>query len=136
MQPSTQDLGLAVKRLQWRHHRESNKRLSAVGLSLVQWDVLRHLHRMPELSLHALAELTFQSDQSMGELARRMIDRGLIERTCGTGRAVWHRLTTVGQQAYADGAGIVEGVLEETVGRLSPGEQKVFHALLIKAASA
>jgi DNA-binding MarR family transcriptional regulator len=71
----------------------------------------------------------------MGELARRMTDRGLIERTAGTGRAVWHRLTTAGQQAYVDGAGIVEGVLEETVGRLSAGEQKVFHALLVKAAS-
>ncbi|HEY3338867.1 MAG TPA: MarR family winged helix-turn-helix transcriptional regulator [Propionicimonas sp.] len=136
MQPSIQDLGLAVKRLQWRHHRESNKRLAAVGLSLVQWDVLRHLHRTPELSLHAVAALTFQTDQSMGELARRMIDRGLIERIDGTGRSVWHRLTPAGERAYADGAGVFEGVLSESVGQLTPAEQKILHELLVKAASA
>jgi DNA-binding MarR family transcriptional regulator len=136
MQPSIQDLGLAVKRLQWRHHRESNKRLGAVGLSLVQWDVLRHLHRTPDLSLHAVAVLTFQTDQSMGELARRMADHGLIERVDGAGRAVRHRLTPLGERAYADGAGIVEGVLNESLGRLSAAEQERLHELLVKAASA
>lgn len=134
MEPSMQDVGLAVKRLQWRHHRESNKRLAAVGLSLVQWDVLRHLHREPGASLHALAVLTFQADQSMGELARRMIDRGLIERVDGPGRAVRHRLTTVGNQAYADGAELVEGVLDQSLGRLSRSERTTLHRLLVRAA--
>jgi DNA-binding MarR family transcriptional regulator len=136
MEPSLQDVGLAVKRLQWRHHREGNRRLGTVGLSLVQWDVLRHLRQTPELSLHAVAELTFQTDQSMGELARRMIGRGLIERTEGAGRAVRHRLTPVGEQAYADGAGIFEGVLKESVGRLTDSERATLHELLCKAASA
>ena len=135
MQPSIQDVGLAVKRLQWRHHRESNKRLGAVGLSLVQWDVLRHLHRTPDLSLHAVAELTFQTDQSMGELARRMIERGLLARVDGAGRAVRHRLTPLGERAYADGAGIFEGVLTESIGRLTAAERKLLHDLLVKAAS-
>ncbi|HEY3408326.1 MAG TPA: MarR family winged helix-turn-helix transcriptional regulator [Propionicimonas sp.] len=135
MQPSIQDVGLAVKRLQWRHHRESNKRLGAVGLSLVQWDVLRHLHRTPDLSLHAVAELTFQTDQSMGELARRMIERGLLARVDGPGRAVRHRLTPLGERAYAEGAGIFEGVLTESIGRLTAAERKLLHDLLVKAAS-
>ena len=134
MEPSLQDLGLAVKRLQWRHHREANRRLSAsTGLSLVQWDVLRHLHRQPDASLHALAELTFQTDQSMGELARRMIDRGLIERIDGPGRAVRHRLTAQGAQAHEKGAGIFDGVLVESLGALTTPERVALHALLVKA---
>ena len=132
--PSKQDVGLAVKRLQWRHHRESNRRLSArAGLSLVQWDVLRHVHRSPDASLHALAMLTFQSDQSMGELAKRMIKRGLLERAYGPGRAVRHRLTEDGLAAFEAGSGIVDEVLAETVGTLSAHERQQLFDLLEKA---
>src|ERR1700761_8507350 len=91
-----QDVGLAVKRLQWRHHRAASARLGEIGLSLPQWDVLRNLHAHPDASLHKLAGLTFQTDQSMGALAARMIARGLLARAAGPGRAVRHRLTPAG----------------------------------------
>lgn len=134
MEPSLQDVGLAVKRLQWRHHREGNRRLVAeVGLSLPQWDVLRQLHRNPEASLHALAVLTFQTDQSMGELARRMIERGLLERVEGPGRAVRHRLTDRGREAHESGATVVDDVLADSVGTLTPDERATLHGLLRKA---
>ena len=133
MAPQLQEVGLAVKRLQWRHHREANTRLATLGLSLVQWDVLRHLHRQPGASLHTLAQLTFQTDQSMGELARRMIDRGLIERIDGPGRAVRHRLTPQGAQAHEKGAGIFDGVLTESLGALTTTERVTLHELLVKA---
>jgi hypothetical protein len=42
---------------------------------------------VPGASLHRLAQLTFQIDQSFGTLAARMADRGLIERVSGPGRA-------------------------------------------------
>lgn len=131
-----QEIGLSVKRLQWRHHREANARLSRqVGLSLVQWDVLRHVLSEPDASLHRLAELTFQTDQSMGELAKRMIGSGLIERAPGPGRAVLHRLTARGEQTYRDGDGVFEGVLAESVGRLTESERETLGALLTKAGS-
>lgn len=131
---SVQDVGQAVKRLQWRHHREGNRRLSAAtGLSLVQWDVLRHLRRDPDASLHALAEATFQTDQSMGELARRMVAAGLLERLDGPGRAVRHRLTPAGVAAFEAGSGIFDQVLGETVGTLTAAERKTLLALLEKA---
>lgn len=137
MNPSLQDVGLAVKRLQWRHHREANRRLSSsAGLSLVQWDVLRHLHQRPDASLHDLALLTFQTDQSMGELARRMIDRGLIERLDGPGRAIRHGLTREGDHAYRTGSGIVNEVLADSVGALTVKERTILHELLVKAAEA
>lgn len=135
--PSLQEIGLAVKRLQWRHHREANRRLSAhAGLSLVQWDVLRHLHEQPDATLHTLAELTFQTDQSMGTLAKRMIDRGLLKRADGPGRATRHSLTEDGQRAYEAGSVILEGVLAESVGALTDAERVVLHELLLKAAQA
>lgn len=134
--PSKQEVGLAVKRLQWRHHREANRRLlTEVGVSLVQWDVLRRIHQSPELSLHALAEATFQTDQSMGELAKRMIERGLIARVDGAGRAVRHRLTDAGVAAYEAGYGIADEVVEETVGRLSAKERTTLFDLIEKALS-
>lgn len=131
-----QDVGLAVKQLQWRHHRAANRRLSAhAGLSLVQWDVLRHLHDQPGASLHDLAVQTFQSDQSMGELARRMIDRGLLARVDGPGRAIRHRLTSEGEAAYEAGSSIVNDVLAASIGTLTPDERASLHAMLTKAAA-
>jgi DNA-binding MarR family transcriptional regulator len=132
--PSKQEVGLAVKRLQWRHHREANRRLSTqVGVSLVQWDVLRRIHQSPDLSLHALAEATFQTDQSMGELAKRMIKRGLIERIDGAGRAVRHRLTDAGVAAYKAGSDIADAVIEGTIGRLSAKQRTTLFDLIEKA---
>jgi DNA-binding MarR family transcriptional regulator len=131
-----QDVGLAVKQLQWKHHREANRRLrEQAGLSLIQWDVLRDLHREPESSLHDLAVQTFQTDQSMGELAKRMVTRGLLTRIDGPGRAVRHRLSSEGEAAYEAGAGIVDDVLAESIGTLTADEQAALHAMLTKAAS-
>ncbi|GAA2532582.1 MULTISPECIES: MarR family winged helix-turn-helix transcriptional regulator [Streptomyces] len=128
-----QDVGLAVKRLQWQHHRSANTHLSAIGLSLAQWDVLRHLHAQPDASLHALAVLTFQTDQSMGTLAGRMIDRGLIERVAAPGRAVRHRLTEEGERLRREGAEVVDRVMKHTLGALTPDELTTLHRLLLKA---
>ncbi|WP_030434655.1 MarR family winged helix-turn-helix transcriptional regulator [Actinoplanes subtropicus] len=108
------DVALAVKRLQHRHHRALSAALAPLGLSLVQWDTLRHLHRNPDASLHALAELTFQTDQSFGSLAGRMVDRGLIERVPGPGRAVKHRLTDKGEHLRAAGQELVDQVFERS----------------------
>jgi DNA-binding MarR family transcriptional regulator len=113
------DVGLSVKRLQHRNHRELSKALAPLGLSLVQWDTLRHLHRQPDASLHDLAVLTFQTDQSFGSLAVRMADRGLIERVPGPGRAVKHRLTEEGERLRAAGQDAVEAVVEDSFSGLS-----------------
>lgn len=134
---SLQDVGLAVKRLQWRHHREANARLLAeVGLSLPQWDVLRHLRERPGASLHELATLTFQTDQSMGTLASRMIDRGLLERVAGPGRAVRHAITPAGERARRAGSDIMDEVLAGSLGSLSPADRVTLYRLLTAAVRA
>ena len=129
--PLTQ-IGLAVKRLQHRHHRAADAALGALGLTLVQWDALRHMAENPGASLHDLALLTFQSDQAFGTLAGRMVDRGLIERTGGPGRAVRHRLTERGERLRVDGLRVVEGVLTESLSPLTAAELAQLDGLLRK----
>ncbi|MDT7804411.1 MAG: hypothetical protein QOI78_7844 [Actinomycetota bacterium] len=116
------EVALAVKRLQYRHHRALSRVLAPLGLSLVQWDTLRHLHRKPDASLHDLAVLTFQTDQSFGSLAARMADRGLIERVPGPGRAVRHQLTEEGARLRAAGQDLVDEVVEASFSDLSADE--------------
>ena len=124
------DVALAVKRLQHRHHRALNRALAPLGLSLVQWDTLRHLHRRPDASLHDLAVLTFQTDQSFGSLAARMAGRGLIERVPGPGRAVKHRLTEEGARLRAAGQDTVEAVFKSSLSALSADQLNQLGELL------
>jgi DNA-binding MarR family transcriptional regulator len=126
------EIGLSVKRLQVRHHRTANERLAPLGLSIVQWDALRQLHENPEASLHDLAQLTFQTDQSFGTLAMRMIARGLIERVPGPGRAVRHRLTAKGDDLRTQGQEILRKVLIESFAPLTGEELEVFGDLLAR----
>ncbi|MGW4944948.1 MarR family winged helix-turn-helix transcriptional regulator [Actinoplanes sp. NPDC004185] len=130
---SVQEVGLLVKRLQHRHHRAMTAALSDLGVSLVQWDTLRHLHENPGASLHDLAQLTFQTDQAFGTLATRMADRGLIEREPGPGRAIRHRLTAKGDRIRVEGGRRAAGVLTRTLGGLDPGELDQLGDLLERA---
>ena len=127
------EVSLAVKRLQYRHHRALSRALAPLGLSLVQWDTLRHLHRKPDASLHDLAVLTFQTDQSFGSLAARMAERGLIERVPGPGRAVRHRLTEEGARLRAEGQGLVDAVAESSFRDFSAAQLDQLGELLDRA---
>lgn len=126
-------VALAVKRLQHRHHRALSAALAPLGLSLVQWDTLRHLHQRPDASLHDLAVLTFQTDQSFGSLAVRMADRGLIERVPSPGRAVRHRVTPEGERVRAAGQRAVDEVLAASFQDLRAPELDQLGDLLDKA---
>ncbi|MEK8173175.1 MarR family winged helix-turn-helix transcriptional regulator [Streptomyces sp. M19] len=133
MPSELRDVALAVKRLQHRHHRTLDGRLTAeAGVSLVQWDALRHIDQHPGSSLHQLALLTFQTDQSFGALAGRMIKRGLIERTSGPGRALHHRLTPAGAELLTAGGEIVDEVLAASFAPLSAEDLTALHALLVR----
>ena len=130
MEPALTEIGLAVKRLQYRHQRNSDAALAPLGLSIVQWDALRHLHENLDASLHDLAVLTFQTDQSMGALATRMIARGLIERIDGPGRAVRHRLTERGDHLRVEAGSRVGTVLADSFSALTHDQLQTFVDLL------
>jgi DNA-binding MarR family transcriptional regulator len=132
MARTLRDIGLSVKRLQMRHHRALNAGLARLDISIVQWDALRHLDENPGASLHDLARLTFQSDQAFGTLAGRMIERGLIERLPGPGRAVRHRLTDEGRKLRRAGDKIVDRVLTESFSPLTAKQLASFDELLVQ----
>jgi len=130
MGQSLQDTGLRVKQLQMQHHRAANAALEGLGLTIVQWDALRHLEAHPGASLHDLAQLTFQTDQSMGALAGRLIARGLVERVPGPGRAVHHALTGKGTALRDAGARILDEVLVASFAPLTPAQLTTLDDLL------
>lgn len=124
------ELGLAVKRLQVKHHRAATDALRPLGITLVQWDALRHLHAHPGASLHDLAVLTFQTDQALGTLAARLEARGLIRRTSGAGRAIRPELTSEGERVFAEGRAITERVVGRSFASLDEDERVVLGDML------
>ncbi|WP_431220035.1 MarR family winged helix-turn-helix transcriptional regulator [Leifsonia xyli] len=123
-------LGLAIKRAQYRNHRTMDAALRPVGVSLVQWDALRAIDRMPGASGHDLAAATFQSDQAFGTLANRLVDRGLIVRSAGRGRRLEHELTDAGRAALAEGHEVAAGVLGELFAPLDEEQRAAMSKLL------
>ncbi len=101
-----------------------------MGISIAQWDALRHLRENPDASLHELAQLTFQTDQAFGALAARMGDRGLIQRRMEPGRAVRHRLTEKGEQLEAEARAILNEVLSKSLSPLTKEQLEQFAGLL------
>ncbi|GGL83855.1 MarR family transcriptional regulator [Streptomyces anthocyanicus] len=122
-------LGQAIKRAQYRNHRAMDAALRETGVSLVQWDALRAIERMPGASGHELAVATFQSDQAFGTLANRLVERGLITRSAGRGRRLGHALTESGRAALAEGQQLATGVLRDLFAPL--GEEQ--RAQLLRA---
>lgn len=123
-------LGRAVKRVQYRHHRTLDAALATIGSTLSQWDALRAIGRNPGASAHALAVLTFQSDQSFGTLASRLVARGLIERSPGAGRRIEHHLTAAGERMLAAGHPLAEQMLAGSFANLTAAERTQLLMLL------
>jgi DNA-binding MarR family transcriptional regulator len=123
-------LGRAVKQVQYRHHRAMDLRLAEIGTTLVQWDALRAIARMPGASGRELAAETFQGEQSFGTLATRLETRKLIERRPGKGRRIEHFVTEAGEQVLAAGHPIAEEVLGESFAPLAEDERAALLTLL------
>lgn len=132
MNRKLENLGLLIKRIQDRHHRALDAGLAPLGVTLVQWNALREIDRHPASSQHRLAELTFNSDQAFGALASRLLQRGLVERHQGEGRAVVHRLTPEGQSLHHRGRDILVGVATASFAPLTDEECETLTHLLDK----
>jgi DNA-binding MarR family transcriptional regulator len=133
MPVAAQDLGRAVKQLQYRHHRGMDSQLREAGTSLPQWDALRAISKRPNSSAHALAEMTFQTDQSFGALANRLETKGLIKRIAGPGRAIRHKLTPKGEATLRRGYEVIDEVFEASLAPLSSRQRDELYRLLSRA---
>jgi DNA-binding MarR family transcriptional regulator len=136
MSLDVQELGRTVKRLQNRNHRRLDASLMEIGTTLAQWDALRTINENPGASAHVLAEQTFQTDQSFGALAARLVEKGLVDRRAGKGRALVHSLTDEGRVIFERGRAIAVGVAAASFAALSETERRQLFALLQKALSA
>ena len=135
MKIALQDLGRSIKRVQHRHHLRLDAGMAAIGTTLAQWDALATIERNAGASGHALATLTFQTDQSLGALINKLVGQGLIERHAGVGRSLFYTLTDQGRRMLRDGSKMVEGVLEASFRSLSPAERETLFLLLGKVLS-
>ncbi len=131
-----QQLGRAIKRLQTQNHWRLDAALRDIGTSLAHWDALRAIANNPGVSAHHLAQETFQTDQSFGTLANRMIAKGLIERQAGAGRALAHRLTPAGESMLAQGSAVAEQVVSASFAGLQDEEHAELFRLINKALAA
>lgn len=127
-----QQLGRAIKRVQWQDHRLIDSALRELGTTLVQWDALRAIANNPGSSGHQLAELTFQSDQAFQTLAGRLLRQRLIERRQGAGRRIEHHLTPAGRQLVERATVRVDDLLRERFSVLTAAEQRTLLTLLDK----
>ena len=136
MSSEFQELGRTVKRLQHRNHRRLDAGLAEIGTTLAQWDALRTINDHPGASAHVLAEQSFQTDQSFGALATRLIEKGLVDRRPGKGRALIHSLTDAGRSVFARGDAISIQVATASFAALSEVERRQLLALLQKTLGA
>jgi DNA-binding MarR family transcriptional regulator len=127
-----EELGRAIKAAQWRHERVLDTRLRAVGSTLPQWVTLRAIDTLPGASGHELAMATFQSDQSFGTLATRLLAQQLITRRPGEGRRIQHHLTAKGKALLESGRSEVGNVFRVWLAGLSATERAQLRDLLGK----
>ncbi|HAT30906.1 MAG TPA: MarR family transcriptional regulator [Janthinobacterium sp.] len=130
MNISIEALGLLVKKAQYRQHRAVETKLAPLGVSLVQWNALREIERNPGVSLHRLAELTFNSDQAFGTLAARLLKLALIERRAGLGRATIHQLTPKGADILGQCGPLVQEAVADAFAPLSESDRVELSRLL------
>ncbi|OKK16087.1 MarR family transcriptional regulator [Streptomyces sp. CB00455] len=130
MHGELQELGRAVKQVQYRQHRALDGALSAVGTTLAQWDALRAISRSPGASGRALAAATFQTEQAFGALVGRLTAKRLVERRPGHGRRIEHHLTPAGEQILAAGHKVADEVLARCFAALSATDRAALLDLL------
>lgn len=127
------DLGRSIKQLQTLNHRRLETGLRAIDTTLAQWDALRAIASNPGASAHALAEETYQTDQSFGTLATRLIAKGLVHRQAGVGRALVHTLTRKGGTVLEQGLAIARDTMAEAFADLAESERAQLLRLVHKA---
>ncbi len=132
MSNALEPLASLIKQAQHRHHQAVDAALAPLGISLVQWNALREIHRHPDSSQHRLAELTFNSDQSFGRLTTRLRKARLVTRRPGVGRMHIHQLTEKGETLFRQGRRRVLKVFTRSFEPLDRGEQALLTDLLAK----
>lgn len=103
-----------------------------LGLSGAQLFVLQQLGERSAHSLNDLAHRTRTHQSSVSVVVRRLVDRGLVERTraADDGRRVRMRISTEGLRLLRRSRPAVQVQLIEAIAGLRPAERRVFASTL------
>lgn len=126
---------MQIKRVQLLKSAAADRALASVGLSMSLWAVLDSIRREPDRSSHALAEACFMTDQSFGELAKKLQQRGLVERTPGPGRIVRHRMTQAGDRLYDEATPLIAQAFAKAFSALTEIEIEALAVMLERIGS-
>lgn len=127
---------LSLKRAQSAKSGVFDRHLASLGLSMALWVVLDRIRANPAQSTHALANASFMTDQSVGELVSKLAKRGLIQRVTGPGRAIRHHLTDAGTDLLERARPLMAEALDSAFAGLSRSEIEQLIQLLNKIAPA
>ena len=124
-----------VARLERATRRAINDRVSAYGLTVLQFTTLSVLGRRGELSNAQLARRAYMSPQAMSEVIEALESKGLIKRLQHPNhrRVYPATLTPKGKRVLAACEQLVDELEAEMLGDLSPAEQSRLRNGLIKA---
>jgi DNA-binding MarR family transcriptional regulator len=110
-----------------------DRELSGFGLSMEQWDILRHLSTLPGASGAEIARLAGISPQAVATMLQRMEKAELVtRRSARQGRALEAYLTTKGKELLAYGERIAIQVDAQAFSTYTPEEREQFNDLLVR----
>lgn len=114
--------------------RSFHSTLRAVGLSPSEFGVLAQLDANPQLSHAELARRVLMTPQSMGELIRSLVTRGLVRRQSGVtrGRRIDIYLTEDGRDLLRQATPLVRQLNEPASLGLTADEATALNALLLR----
>lgn len=97
--------------------------LAPLGITSAQYGVLSALAAAPGATSAELARACLVSAQSMHELVRVLIDRGLIDRVRRDGRSLQLDVSAAGRALLSDADPLVDGAELATLGEPAEREQ-------------
>lgn len=111
--------GMLLTRLARLSMAQNDKIFSQFGLTHKSWLVLFKISKNPDLSTHALAELCLDTDQSLGQVATKLAEKGLIKRKPAFGRAILHEITNEGSRLLEETDPLADNAMQELFSSLN-----------------
>lgn len=125
-------IGLAVKRAATTLNVAMDEALRPLDLTVSQYACLEQIAHRPEQSSAELARAVFVTRQSMNDVLRGLLARGLLSRpdTADHGRARPARLTPDGTALVERASRVVAGVEERMIAGLSATSRRTIRSQL------
>jgi DNA-binding MarR family transcriptional regulator len=134
--PMAKHLGYALKRAQHALRHAMDDKLSSLGLTTAQYNVLSSIHARPGISNASLSRAAFTTAQSMQGIVSNLEKLGLMRRVPDPhhGRIKQSALTRSGEQVLARAHKVLAGVEDTMTAGFTKKEIKAFASMLQRCA--